>query len=177
MSSRFAVTYSEERFVPGRHGIELPTGEPIQDGGIGGLQSSNRTLHGRPRRQATTIGPFNRSLFSMSVHVTSQQRPFSSPLFTLTQSFGQIRQTPDGPEGAYRNGQRLWLANEHHQLLAPGDASVKQIALQHQVVLCRQRDDHSWILRALAFMHRRCIGECHFIELPQIVSHRFAIKV
>ena len=37
---------------------------------------------------------------------------------------------------AHRHGQRLLLADEHDQLLAPRDPGIDQFALQEQVVLC-----------------------------------------
>jgi hypothetical protein len=44
-------------------------------------------------------------------------------------------------------------------------AGVKQIALKHRVVLRRKRDNHGRILRTLAFMYRRRIGQRHLTEL------------
>ena len=67
----------------------------------------------------------------------------------------QLRPTPSARDIAYRNCDSLLLPNQHDQPLATGDAGVKQIALQHGVVLlttgmttagCSER----WLLWMLA---------------------------
>jgi hypothetical protein len=43
----------------------------------------------------------------------------------------------------HRDPQRLPLADDHHQLLAPRDARVNEISLEQRILLRRQRNDDS----------------------------------
>ena len=67
--------------------------------------------------------------------------------------------------------QGLFLAHQHHQLLAAGEAGVDEIALQHGVVLGEQRNHHGGIFAALAFVDRAGIGRHQVIELTPAVDH------
>ena len=74
------------------------------------------------------------------------------------------------------NRQRLPLADQHDQPLATRHTRVEQVARQHHVVLRHQRDHHGRILRALALVDRRSIGEHQLIELAEAVADLPSIK-
>ena len=74
------------------------------------------------------------------------------------------------------NRQRLPLADQHDQALATRHTGVEQVACQHHVVLRHQRNHHGRILRALALVDRRRIGEHQLIELAEAITHVPAIK-
>src|SRR4051812_30679804 len=75
------------------------------------------------------------------------------------------------PVIAHRAGQRLRLADEHHQLLASGYGSIDEIALQKQVLLHRQRDDDGWKFRALRLVDGDGVGQRDFIQFAVIVTN------
>src|SRR5262245_48076175 len=56
---------------------------------------------------------------------------------------------------AYRDGNGLLLSDQHHQPLAPSDARIKEVPLQHGVMLRHDRNNHRRILRTLALMNGR----------------------
>src|SRR3972149_2198216 len=53
------------------------------------------------------------------------------------------------------NANRLARADENTQLFSPCDGGVKQVALEHQVVLSEQRHDDGGELRSLGFVDAR----------------------
>ena len=59
----------------------------------------------------------------------------------------------------HRHRERLPLPDQHDELLAPGDAGVNQVALQQQVMLCRERDHDRRELRALRLVNRDGVGQ------------------
>ena len=54
--------------------------------------------------------------------------------------------------------------DEEAQITGSCNPRVKQIALQHQVVLCGQWDDHRRIFRPLALVHSRGVGQRHLVQ-------------
>jgi len=79
------------------------------------------------------------------------------------QPLPQLRPSPPLAAVPHRNRDSFPLANEDDELLAPGDASVEEVARQHGVVLGHHRDHHgrvsattvpSWSSRARAAVSR-----------------------
>ena len=62
------------------------------------------------------------------------------------------------------------------QPLAARDAGIKQVPLQHGVMLSEHRDDHGGIFRALTFVDGRRIGRHQHVEFPKSVSDGPTIK-
>ena len=77
----------------------------------------------------------------------------------------QLRPAPPARDVANRDGDRLLLANQNDEVLAPGDTGVEEIPLQHGVVLRHDRDDHGGIFGALALVDGRGIGWYQGVEL------------
>jgi hypothetical protein len=75
-----------------------------------------------------------------------------------TQPIPQLRPALSARHGTNRNGHGLAHTDEHDQPLAPGDAGVQQVSLQHGVMLGHDRDDDGKIFRALALVDRRRVG-------------------
>ena len=78
---------------------------------------------------------------------------------------------------ADRDCQGAPLPDQHDQLLAAGHAGIGEVALQHRVVLGRQRYHHRRIFRALAFVDRCRIGERQLVEIAGAVADPPAVKV
>ena len=72
---------------------------------------------------------------------------------------------------------RSLLADEHHQPLAARHAGVEEVPLQHGVVLGHERDDHAWILGALALVDRRGVGGHQRVQLAEPVRDGAAVEV
>ncbi len=70
----------------------------------------------------------------------------------------------------------FFCPTRHDQFLAPRDAGVEQISLQHGVVLRHYRDDDSWVLRPLAFVNGRSIGRHQRIEFAKPVGDGPAVE-
>jgi hypothetical protein len=51
-----------------------------------------------------------------------------------------------------RDGDGLFLADQHDEPLASGDAGIEQVPLQHGIVLGHDGNDHRWVFRALALV-------------------------
>ena len=87
-----------------------------------------------------------------------------------------VAKPPHGPHIADREGTGFGLSDQHHQLLAPCDASIQEVAGQHRIVLGGQRDDHSRVLGALTFVHGGRIGQSHFIKFRHVIGHVAAVE-
>src|SRR4051812_6366849 len=74
----------------------------------------------------------------------------------------------------YRDG--FLLADQHDQPLASGHAGVEQVPLQHDVVLRQYGDDHGGILRSLALVDRRRIGQHQRVEFAKPVGDRATVE-
>src|SRR6516162_11779082 len=85
----------------------------------------------------------------------------------LRQPFPQLRPAPSARHVSNGNGYSFFLANEHDQLLAASDASVKQISLQHWVMLGLNRDHYGRVFRPLALVNGRCIGRDQGVEFAE----------
>jgi hypothetical protein len=75
------------------------------------------------------------------------------------------------------NRQCLPLADEHHQALTARHPRVDQVPLQHRVVLGAERDHYGWVLRALALVNCRRVGQHQLIEFAKAVGEIAAIEV
>ena len=62
----------------------------------------------------------------------------------------------------------FFLADQDDEALLAGDAGVKEIALQHRVVLREDRNDHSGILGPLALVDGRGVGGDENVELAEL---------
>ena len=74
------------------------------------------------------------------------------------------------------DAERLPLPDQHEQPLAPCDPRVNQVALQKHVVLGRHRNHHCREFRALRLVNRDGVGQCNFIQLPEVVLHEPIIE-
>jgi hypothetical protein len=73
------------------------------------------------------------------------------------QPLAQFRPPPPARNIAHRDSAGLLLPDQNNQPLAPCDAGVKKVPLQHGVMLSEHRDDHGGIFRALALVDSRNI--------------------
>src|SRR6516165_2338120 len=89
----------------------------------------------------------------------------------------QLRPPPPCPRSFNSDGQCLPLPYKDDEALAAGHPRIDQVALQHRVVLGRQRDDHRRVLRALALMDCRRVGEHQLVELAKAVGNFAAIEI
>src|SRR5271156_471179 len=76
-----------------------------------------------------------------------------------------------------RDRQRLALPDQDDQTLASRYSRVDQVPLQHRVMLHGQRDHDSRVLRTLAFVDRRRVGEHQFVEFAKTVDDLAALEV
>jgi hypothetical protein len=56
------------------------------------------------------------------------------------------------------NRQSFGAAHQDRQLSGPGDRGIKEIRLEHRIVLGQDRDNYRWILAALRAVDRDGIG-------------------
>src|ERR1700719_694183 len=92
----------------------------------------------------TTVLPFIRILLISSGANQSRDRKTSG-----IQPFTQLRPAPPARDVLDGDRHRFLLPEQDDEPLAAGDPGVKQIALQHQIVLCRDGNDDSGKFRAL----------------------------
>ena len=64
-----------------------------------------------------------------------------------------------------------------HQLLAARHPRVDQVPLQHRVVLGAERDHDGGVLRALALVNRRRVGQYQLIEFAKAIDEFATIEV
>ncbi len=86
------------------------------------------------------------------------------------QPFVQLRPPASARDVADGDRDGLLLTDQNDQLLAPANAGIEQIPLQHGIMLGRYRDDHSGVFRALTLMDGRGIGRHQRIELAEPVG-------
>jgi hypothetical protein len=70
----------------------------------------------------------------------------------------------------------LLLADQHDQPLSAGDARVKQITLQHGVMLRQQWNDDGGIFRALALVDGYGVSRHQGVELTEAVGDGTAVE-
>ena len=87
-----------------------------------------------------------------------------------TQPFLQLRPPPPTRDVAYRDGDGLFLTDQYDELLAPRNAGIKQVPLQHGVVLRHDGNDNGGILRALGFVDRGGVGRDQRVEFAEAVG-------
>ena len=68
------------------------------------------------------------------------------------------------------------MADEHHQSLAPGDAGVEQVPLQHRVVLGQNGNHDGGIFGALAFVNGRGVGRHQRVEFAKAINDSAPIE-
>ena len=93
--------------------------------------------------------------------------------FSHSRSFDHRRRPEDVLDG---DRHRLLLPKQDDEPLATGDTGVKQIALQHHIVLRRDGNDDSGIFRALRFMDRRHVSEDDLVEFAEGVGDWPAVE-
>ena len=64
----------------------------------------------------------------------------------------ELRPVPPPRNVANRDRDGLLLGHKDHEPLAASDAGIKEVSLQHGIMLGQDRDDHGWILRTLALV-------------------------
>ncbi len=74
---------------------------------------------------------------------------------------------------AHRHGERLALPDKHDQLLAPRHAHVEEVARQHGVVLCHDRDHRCRVLGALRLVNRKALS----VDLPSLADSVRRLKL
>jgi hypothetical protein len=74
------------------------------------------------------------------------------PRRTEPKPFVKLRPASPPRNVANRNRDGPLLADQDHEPLAAGNASVEEVSLQHGIVLGQDRDHHGGILRALALV-------------------------
>ena len=79
----------------------------------------------------------------------------------------QLRPPPSRSASLDRNSERLSLPDQDGEAFAARHPRVDQIALQHRVMLGRQRDEHSGVFRTLALVDGRRIGQDQLIQLAK----------
>ena len=70
----------------------------------------------------------------------------------------------------------LALTDQNDQSFAARDTRVEQIALQHGIVLRRDRDHNSRVFRALTLMDRRGVSRHQRVQLAKAIGNRTTIK-
>ena len=93
--------------------------------------------------------------------------PELSELFA--QPFGQQRRTRLEPAVLHRHPDRPAAADQNQQLLRPGHGGVKQIPLQHHVMLGQERQHDDREFAALRLVHGHRVGERQLVRLVKRV--------
>src|SRR5438132_9726173 len=93
-----------------------------------------------------------------------------------TQPFLQLRPPPPTRDVAYRDGDRLFLTDQHDQPFAARYAGVEQVPLQHRIVLGHDRDNDGWIFGALALVDRGGISRNQHVEFTKSVGDGSAVE-
>jgi len=73
-------------------------------------------------------------------------------------------------------GTALLLTDQDERILAPGDAGIEQISLQHRIVLGHDRNDHRRVFGVLALVDGRRIGQDQGVELAESVGHGMTVE-
>src|ERR1700680_63090 len=100
----------------------------------------------------------------------------SPPSSDGIQPFTKLRPAPPARDVLDGDRHRFLLPEQDDEPLAAGDTGVKQIALQHHIVLCRDRNDDSGKFRALRFMNRRRVSEDDLVEFTERIGDRPAVE-
>src|SRR5262245_33558023 len=129
----------------------------------------------------TVVSPSQRRL-SLDLQLQSlmllmMSHRFVRPRLNGLQPLGQLRPPAPARNVAYGNGDGLLLSNQHYQPLAPSDARIKEVPLQHGVMLRHDRNNHGWILRALTLMNGSSVRGHQHVELAKPVGDGSAVKV
>src|SRR5580692_1057591 len=90
--------------------------------------------------------------------------------------FTQLRPAPPARDVLDGDRHRFLLPEQDDELLAAGDPGVKQIALQHHIVLRRDGNDDSGKFRALRFMDRRRVSEDDLVEFAEGIGDRPSVE-
>src|SRR6267154_3552968 len=76
-----------------------------------------------------------------------------------------------------RDGERLALAHQDDETLAPGYARIDQLSLQHRVMLGRQWDDNGGVFRSLALVDRGRIGQHQLVQFADAIHYLPALEI
>ena len=90
--------------------------------------------------------------------------------------FVQLGPAPTPRNVLHRDGDSLLLSDQHDQPLAAGDAGIKQVPLQHGVMLGEDGDHDCRIFGALTLVNGRRIGRHQGIEFAKAVGDGAAIE-
>src|SRR5439155_6853208 len=136
---------------------------------------------GRPHRPQGRRGhPLTRRPYRRFCGSLANGWPARASRFVLAcigEPVAQFRPAAPLLAAAHRHRERALLPDDDHEALAAGHAGIDQIALQHRVVLRRQRDDHRVVFRALALVDCRRIGERELIELAAAIGDGASIEI
>src|ERR1039457_7563321 len=114
--------------------ISAACGRPIHGA------TADRTIRAH-KHDVATAASRHRQLRVKTVHLYQAA--------SLPQPLLQFRPAPLDLLALHRNRQRPLLTHQHHQTLAPCNAGIDQIALEHDVVLGGKRNHHCLMLRGL----------------------------
>ena len=93
-----------------------------------------------------------------------------------TQPLIKFGPPPSAGDVTNRDGDCLFLSNQHDQPLAAGDAGVEKVPLQHGVVLRHDGNHHSWVFRALALVDACGVSRHVGVELAQAIGDRAPVE-
>ena len=106
-----------------------------------------------------------------SVEQLKPLKAMSAALSGWAQPFPQFRPASSARDILDGDRHGLLLAEQDDEPLAAGDAGLEQVALQHHIVLRRDRNDDSGIFGPLRFMDGRCVSEDHLVEFAECVGY------
>ena len=88
----------------------------------------------------------------------------------------QLRPPSSARDISDGDGDGLLLPDQHDQLLAPSDAGVEKVPLQHRVVLGHDGDDDGGIFRTLALVDGGGVGRNQHVEFAKSVGDGSAVE-
>ena len=103
--------------------------------------------------------------------IHSRHIPTSTPYPLAQQRVSLLRLVvPD------RDRHRLFGPDNDDELLPPRDAGIEEVALEEDVVLGQDRDDHGRVLGALRFVDGNGVGVDQLVELGEVVGDLPAVE-
>src|SRR5215472_18660990 len=102
--------------------------------------------------------------------------PIKGLVAAASQPLTKLRPPPAARNTMDSDRHCLALADQNDQSFAAGDTGVEQIALQHGVVLRRDRDHDSRVFRALTLMDRRGVSRHQRVQFAKAIGNRTTIK-
>ena len=83
----------------------------------------------------------------------------------------------DGVSPLHRDADYLWCSHEDDQTLAPGDAGVEEIPLEHHVMLRVNGDDDGRKLAALTLVDAHSVGGHQLVKLSEVVDDNPSVEI